>query len=71
MFFKCRCADNFNQRCTGEYYMKGTWKHYMNLIHLTRPYGLHRVYYQLKDNDVDKMDWIKIIYRNSARLPRI
>lgn len=35
--------------------MGGVWKVHMSLEQSIMPYGLHRVFYQLKDNDLDNL----------------
>lgn len=69
--FKCRCMNITNHHCSGVEVMSGTWKWHISLTQLIYPYGLHRVLYNLKDNDLNKIDeeWVKVKYRNSNRLP--
>ena len=72
--FKCRCASQFGQRMAYTPHMGGTWKIHHSLIQQLHPPGLHRVYYQLKENDLDNLfsddGWIEVKYRNSNKVPR-
>ena len=71
---KCRCMNSFNQRMRVTNFMSGTWKVHNSLSSLLYPYGLHRVSYMLKDNDLDNLfnddGFIKVTCRNSSRLNR-
>lgn len=73
--WKCRCMGNGNKHDGGIELMSGTWKIHRSLVHRIYPYGLHRVFYQVEykdlDNLFDKIDGIKVVYRNSNKLLRI
>ncbi len=73
--WNCRCMGNGNRHDGGVELMSGTWKVHCSIIHHIYPYGLHRVLYRLKDNDLNNIFeddcWIKVVYRNSYKLSRI
>lgn len=66
---------NGNKHDGGVGLMSGTWKVHHSLIHQIYPYGLNRVLYQLKENDLDNLfeddGWIKVTHRNSHRVNRL
>ena len=68
--FKCRCMPFLYQRESITHQMNGVWKSmsHMSLTNLTTPWGLHRVFYKLKDDDLDNLFsddeevWIPVKY---------
>ena len=73
--FKCRCMPFINQRESITMLMNGAYKSmsHCSLTNLTEPFGLHRLVYRLKDNDLNKLfsddadDWIPVKYRYRNR----
>lgn len=67
--FKCKCLPFLYQRLSITHLMNGTWKSasHRSLTQTTQPYGLHREFYTLKDNDLescaDENSWIPVKYR--------
>lgn len=52
--FKCRCMTFYDQRITGMDVMSGTWKVHTSIIQLIYPKGLHRTYYRVNMNKLQK-----------------
>jgi hypothetical protein len=57
-YFKCRCMPFVNQRLSITTQMNGSYKSlsHRSLTTLTRPVGLHRIFYIVIDNNKDIFD---------------
>ena len=75
LVWKCRCMSNEKWHSGGSWLMSGSWKVHMGLVHSVYPYGLHREFYEVIDNDVEDIfsdentRFVKI--RNSHMLHRL
>ena len=73
--WKCKCMKKYKSHDSGIILMSGTWKVHASIIHRIYPYGLHREFYRVIDNDAEYIfseDNLKINKkRNSNRLLRL